>query len=145
MLKSKHLERFQRLESHGSEILRGNRMLVELIEKEELKTAGGLIIANVESDHRTDTEVNRPTMAIVLAVGPGYYDDKTGKDVPLDLQPGNVVLLSQMGLKILTEVPGYSAYVRSKNDTIALTRDSEVHLKWKSAKDYEAYKQLLNA
>ena len=145
MLQSKHLSAFQKLGNLAPSILRGNRLIVEVLPKEELKTAGGLIVASSLSDHRSETEANRPTMAIVLAAGAGYFDSDSGKDVPLDIQPGNVILVSQLSLKYLTEVPGYTAYVKNTNDQIALTRESEIHMRWASIAEYETYKYILNA
>ena len=138
-MESKYLQRFSKLAS-GQLPLRGNRLLVEVLPKEEIKSKGGLILNAASSSHKTTTEQNRAKLAIVLASGNGYYDEEGGEDVPLDVQPGAVILVSEMGLKYYSEFPGIQEYT---GEIIALTRDSEVHASWPSVEEYKRYQEAL--
>lgn len=62
-----------------------DRVLLRRSQEEE-RTAGGIIIP--------DTAKEKPMQAEVLAVGPGARDDK-GKVTPLDVAPGDRVLIGK--------------------------------------------------
>jgi hypothetical protein len=80
-------------------------------------------------------------ICVVLATGEGYYNDD-GTVVPLDLMPGNVVLVSRYGLKLYSNIPGLADYT---GESIAIARDTDVHAVWKSAQEFERYIEALNA
>ncbi len=65
-----------------------DRIVVQPSEAEET-TASGLVIP--------DTAKERPQEGKVLAVGPGRWDDSSGKRVPLDVNEGDTVLYSKFG------------------------------------------------
>ena len=65
----------------------GARVLVEPVEEKEVKR-GGIIIP--------DSAKEKPTEAIVRAVGPGEVDEK-GNRVPLEVKEGDRVLISKYG------------------------------------------------
>ena len=65
----------------------GARVLVEPVAEQEPKR-GGIIIP--------DTAKEKPTEAIVRAVGPGEIDEK-GNRIPLDVKEGDRVLISKSG------------------------------------------------
>ena len=137
-MESKYLSQFVQVKDKYK--LRGNRILVEVLPREEIKSAGGLILAAPPSDHRSTLDSNRACLAVVLAVGDGYYDDDTGEDSPLDIEVGNVIMLSAYGMRLYSTFPGVVDYVP---EHIALIRDSDVTQAWKSKEDYEQYKQGL--
>lgn len=137
-MSSKYLAQFSKAREHLR--LRGNRLLVEVLPKEEIKTKGGLVIASSLSDHRTNTDMNRADVAVVLAVGEGYYDDDTGADVAMDIKVGNVVLISRYGLRTYSSFPGVTNFVA---DTIALCRDNDINAVWEDAAAFEAYRQAM--
>ena len=62
-----------------------DRVLLRRSQEEE-RTVGGIIIP--------DTAKEKPMEAEVLAVGPGARDDK-GKVTPLDVEPGDRVLIGK--------------------------------------------------
>jgi chaperonin GroES len=62
-----------------------DRVVVRRVTSEE-KTAGGIIIP--------DTAKEKPQEGEVIAVGPGARDE-TGKQVPLDVKPGDRVLFGK--------------------------------------------------
>jgi chaperonin GroES len=65
----------------------GDRVIVELLE-EELTLASGIVLP--------DTAKEKPQRGKVLAVGPGDRNED-GEHMPLDLEPGDVVVFSKYG------------------------------------------------
>jgi chaperonin GroES len=63
-----------------------DKVVVKPIEESEKTSAGGLIIANVNNE--------KPTEAIVIAVGPGFTA-ANGDKVTIDLNPGDKVIYSK--------------------------------------------------
>jgi co-chaperonin GroES (HSP10) len=139
MIQSKYLQQFQRV-SDNSLRLRGNRLLLELLPKPEVKSKGGLVLVTNISDHRTTTQDNMADICVVLRTGEGYYNDD-GSTLPLDLKVGNVVLVSRFGLKLYSNMPGLADYT---GESIALARDTDVHAVWESIEHFEQYVRELN-
>jgi chaperonin GroES len=65
----------------------GDRVLVEPVEEKEIKK-GGIIIP--------DTAKEKPTEAVVRALGTGKTDDD-GKKIPFEVKVGDKVLISKYG------------------------------------------------
>ncbi len=65
----------------------GDRVLVEPVEEKEVKK-GGIIIP--------DSAKEKPTEALVVAVGSGKTDDE-GKKIPFEVKKGDRVLISKYG------------------------------------------------
>jgi chaperonin GroES len=65
----------------------GDRVLVEPVEEKEVKK-GGIIIP--------DSAKEKPTEAVIVAVGTGKTDD-SGKKVPFEVKKGDHVLISKYG------------------------------------------------
>lgn len=86
----------------------GARVLVEPVEEKEVKR-GGIIIP--------DSAKEKPTEAIVRAVGPGEIDDK-GNRVPLDVKEGDRVLISKYGGTDV-KIDNKEYKVLSKDDILA--------------------------
>jgi co-chaperonin GroES (HSP10) len=140
-LESKYKKYFDRLEGKQLLQIKGKRLVVEVLDKDEIKTAGGLFIAKPDSDHRSQTEANRPTLCLVLACGVGYYDEDD-EEVPLENSVGSVIEVSAHSLKTYSEFPGLSDYTSNK---LAIVDDDVCHMSWPSLEAYEQYKQVLNA
>lgn len=136
-MESKYLNQFKQITSLR---LRGNRILVEILPKLEIKTAGGLIMAASLSDHRSTLEANRAVLAYVLAVGEGYYHDETEETVALDVKPGNIILVSGYGLRAFSDFPGVIGY---KQDDICMIRDSDINAVWENSEAYAQYAKEL--
>ena len=64
----------------------GDRVLVERIDEDVQKTAGGIIIP--------DTAKEKPQRGKVIAVGEGKKDDN-GKRITMDLKEGDVVFFGK--------------------------------------------------
>ena len=62
-----------------------DRVVVKRVEEDQ-KTKGGIIIP--------DTAQEKPMQGEVIAVGPGGRDE-TGKLIPIDVKPGDVVLFGK--------------------------------------------------
>ena len=88
----------------------GDRIVVQPLEAEQT-TASGLVIP--------DTAKEKPQEGRVLAAGPGNWDDKGEKRIPLDVEVGDVVLYSKYGG---TEVKysGEEYLVLSARDVLAV-------------------------
>jgi chaperonin GroES len=87
----------------------GARVLVEPVAEQETKR-GGIIIP--------DTAKEKPTEAIVRAVGPGEIDDK-GNRIPMEVKTGDRVLISKYGgTEIKLDNKEYK--VLSKDDILAV-------------------------
>jgi chaperonin GroES len=65
----------------------GDRVLVEPVEEKEVKK-GGIIIP--------DSAKEKPTEAVVIALGTGKTDDE-GKKIPFEVKQGDRVLISKYG------------------------------------------------
>lgn len=139
-MESKYLARFAALQENGVSkyMLSGARVLVEILPPEEIKTASGIILS-APTTHKATAESYRAVVGIVLMTGEGYVD-ADGNDVPMDVSHGNVVLLNELGLKQFSQFPGVPDYTQN---TIAMTSESEVQMRFKDMQDYENYKQLL--
>ena len=87
-----------------------DRIVVRTLEAEQT-TASGLVIP--------DTAKEKPQEGTVIAVGPGRFDDKGDKRIPLDVSVGDVVLYSKYGG---TEVKwgGEEYLVLSARDVLAV-------------------------
>lgn len=134
----KYLPHFDKI--RGSLNLVGNRILIELLPKDELKTAGGLIMAADLKGHRTQTSDARPQIAMVLALGTETTDPVTGELVAGSrYQVGNVLWITKHPI-VISEFPGLG----STDNKIALITDdpSDVHAVWKDLEEYERFKQL---
>jgi len=87
----------------------GARVLVEPVAEQEVKR-GGIIIP--------DSAKEKPTEAIVCAVGSGEVDEK-GNRVPLEVKVGDRVLISKYrGTEVKIENKEYK--VLSKDDILAV-------------------------
>lgn len=134
MIKSKYLEQFSRLTVEDLPI-HGGRILIELLPEEEPKTSGGIIISRSRADNQ-----QAPTVGVVLAVGQGYEDDE-GLSTPIDLVPGNIVVVSDHAIRAYSFFPGLEDYA---GGDIALAREADVVVSWESAEKFEEYRAKLN-
>lgn len=87
----------------------GARALVEPVAQLEVKK-GGIIIP--------DSAKERPTEAIVRAVGPGHLDDK-GNRVPMEVKAGDRVLIGKYG-GTEVKIDGKEFKVLSREEILAV-------------------------
>lgn len=138
MEQSKYLESFKRAE--GTFKLYGSKILVERLELGEATTKGGLIIAEAPNT-RQDLKLQKPHIATVLAVGEGYYDAETKSYLPLEVKPGNVVILNSLGVQYYSVVPGATGYTGNK---IGMTTEDVVQMVFENIEQFQAYEKALN-
>lgn len=87
----------------------GDRVLVQRIEEEIQKSAGGIIIP--------DTAKEKPQIGKVVAVGDGRRDDQ-GKRIPLDLSAGDEIFFGKYAGSEL-KVNGTEYLIMREEDVIA--------------------------
>lgn len=145
-------------------VLRGAALLVELLPREEIKTAGGLIIATPK-DHIKGGSVTAHEVEVgrVLMSGQGYWDDnlttvvdpepaedpehtdvygsfKAGGYEPLEVQPGAIVVLPQYSITLMSHFP---AIQRPTENKIAMVKMDQVLMYFTSIEAYETAKAKL--
>jgi co-chaperonin GroES (HSP10) len=104
----------------------------------EKKTASGLIIADKSYNQLNAMTSDEPAFYRVLLTGAGYYDDTTKGAVPLETQPGDIVQMGKISVKVFSSFPLLEAY---EADTIGITHDSEIQWRFKGE---EAFTGLLD-
>lgn len=141
MRPSKYLEAFKLANGLDKVELIGDAILVEKIPPEEKKTKSGLIVTT-HLDHKQTSTLGQdlPTFVHVIAVGKGYYDPETKEDVPLSIQPGDIILVGQLSVKWFSfmDIDGYEPY------SVGLTREAEMQFRFKGAQAYSDYFKAIN-
>ena len=88
----------------------GDRVLVEIVEETEQKTAGGLYVP--------DTAKEKSQRGKVVAVGAGKMTDE-GKRIPMDINVGDTVYFAKYGgTEVSLEGKNYS--LLSERDLLAI-------------------------
>lgn len=145
-----YVKQFKALASNASEFyeLIGDCILVEkTVEDSDVREktlAGGqkLYLADDRKHVVGSMKENRPIWVRVLAVGKGFYNDETKEDVPLNVNVGDIVLVSQMSTKWFSEFGEMQDY---KPEWVGLTRESEIQLRFKGESGYNKAFEVLNA
>jgi chaperonin GroES len=89
----------------------GDRIVVRPADKnEEQKLASGIIIAE-------STQKERPSKGVVVAVGPGKYDD--GALVPMEVSVGDTVLFSKYRFDEV-KIDGVEYYILGESSVLAV-------------------------
>lgn len=138
MNKPEFLEAFKRTE--GTFSIYGSKILVERLDQGEVKTQGGIILAE-NNFNRAEMKMQRPHIAVVLAVGKGYYNADTNTYEPLEVKPGNIIMLNALGVQYYLTVPGLNSYSSNK---IGLTTETDIQLIFEDLEAFEKYEQALN-
>lgn len=145
MQKSKYLERFKRAKEAGvfgkDVILTGSFILVEKIPQEEVKTKSGLVLTTSGNTNNVNSiSANLPTLVYVLAVGAGHVDEE-GNDVPLDVAPGDILMVGSNSVKWLPvlEIDGYQPF------EIGLSTENETQIKIAGNDGYDRFIAALNS
>jgi co-chaperonin GroES (HSP10) len=129
-VQSKYLKEFQVLRETGlMPKVRGECMVVECLPKQEMKTAGGIILGAVDKTHRGTAEDTRRGLAIIVAIG----------EAVTEFEVGQVVLLPYSPL-YLSEFYGIKGYTQN---TIALVNESDILVSYKSLSQLEEIETAL--
>jgi co-chaperonin GroES (HSP10) len=139
---SRYLEQFKQLKATGNDYyeLIGDVLIVEKLAEEERKTASGLVLAT-GSKQVNALENTKAIFCLVLAVGKGFYDEVSGKEVDLNVQPGDIILIGETSAKYFSFFGSLQNY---EPHTIGITREAEVQLRFRGAEGYEKAFKLLN-
>jgi co-chaperonin GroES (HSP10) len=124
-----------------SPTLVGDVLLVSRIKLPEPKSEGGLVLASSSiTGHKqlTGFDANKPIFLKVLAVGKGFYDDVSGKDVPLDVKVGNII---EVGANSVVFFSSFGNIVdNAESGTgVGITREAEVRIKFSSQEEFEKF------
>lgn len=87
----------------------GNRVVVELLEAEEV-SLGGILIP--------ETAQEKPNKGKVIAIGSGLKDDK-GNILPMDVTVGDIVLLQKYG-NVEVKVENKKLLIAKETDILAI-------------------------
>ena len=138
---SRYLQQFRygAEEAKAAFELYGDCILVEKVKEPEAKM-GSFFIATA-STHRDTFAQDRPHFVHVLAVGEGYYDDATGKSVGLSVEVGDIILVGALSVKYFSMFGSLEGY---EPDSIGITREAEIQLRFKGESGYEAFFAGLN-
>jgi hypothetical protein len=136
---SKYVEIFQATEKDFPKppILDSDVLFVRVLELGEIKTKSGLIAAVDFKGQVNTLNSTQPIFAEVLKTGKGYYkenDDGTTEDVPLEVQPGDIIAVGQNAAPVMLR------YGNLLQDglKVAYVRASEIIERW-PAGTYDAY------
>lgn len=116
-------------------IIVGDIILVGRLPKQELKTAGGIIVTRGSARQINAFDSNLPQFVQVLAVGEGFYNEETGESVPVDLEPGNVIEVAGHAVNWFSSF-GVIPDSAERGTGIGITREPEYRMKFKSYDDY---------
>lgn len=141
MKPSKYLNRFQNMSARYKEDyqLIGDCILVEKIPQEERKTQAGIIVRAGMNERAKDTmSTDVPSFYYVLAVGEGYYKEDTQESVPLNVKPGDIILVGNHSVRLFSDldIQDYQSY------DIGITRETEATLIFRGQ---EAYSRVFGA
>jgi len=141
-METKYLERFKRLDDRRELFkLNGGRVLIEVMPKQEVKTAGGIVLSAPTNYAKGATfESQTGTLGVVLLTGEGYVD-ASGATYDIGLKPGNVVLINELGMRTLSVFPGLSEYSAG---SIAIVDETVVQMSWPDLEAFDAYAKLLS-
>lgn len=130
-LNLRYKEAFERIREIKDKtyVLRGDQVIVEVIER-EVRSKGGLVIAQVTNQAHGHAKENEGLIGYVLDVGAGFYDEETGETVALDTKVGDIVLLPKYALSHYSTFPGI---VEPTNNKVAMCKDSEIRLTFSGA------------
>lgn len=103
----------------GSTILPvGDRVVVRQLTDEEMgtKSASGIIIPDTVSKEK-------PEQGMVLAVGPGKWDEDGEKRIPMDVKVGDRIVFSKYGYDEV-KVGGEEYYLVSSSSILAVIKNA---------------------
>ena len=143
-MKSKYLEAFQAIETQCGELheLIGDGMYVEEVPEEEVKTKSGIVMASEVGLVKEGFLESKPKQVIVLAVGKGFYNEETKEDVPLYVDPGDVITVPNMSVQWFNIFLGA---VCAGNQRIGLVRECELKHRFKGIDAYEKISEVFRA
>ena len=142
MLKSKHLLEFEKLKQKEINFtLYTDRILVEKLPPFEAISKSGLITHTETSNRRDHFDEKKAHFVVTLLVGQGYFDSDTQDTIPLEVKPGDVLMVPAHSTHWLTQFGLLANYERGD---IGLTTEPEVHFNFGPIKNFEKFFDVLN-
>jgi co-chaperonin GroES (HSP10) len=133
-MQARYLTKIKEVADKGLLVLNGNRLLIELLEEDEQKTASGIVVS--VKPNPLYSSVDKARLAVVLATGPGYVTEADEK-VDLAYKAGDYIIVNQFGVKTFEEFLGLADY---KKHTLALVTDDLIHGK---ISNYAEFSEIL--
>lgn len=123
--------------------LYGDCILVEEVEKEEFKTAGGIVIAQSINSRVLDSiEDNRPQLVRALLIGEGFIGED-GEDVKVDVNQGDILLTGKLSIKWLSAFG--PILMQEGSARIGLMRETDIQMKFIGQEGYDKVGLTLNS
>jgi hypothetical protein len=137
-INSKYLARFKNLAAHPDKPfkLAGSRLLIESIELGEVTSESGLILSSPTDQSRGSFQQQAAHVGIVLFVG----TDDTLED-GTKIEPGNIVLVPEYGLRSYTTFPGIATYT---DGDLQLSTVDQIHVLYKDVDAFHKAFEALN-
>ena len=137
---SKYLEAFKKLKEYNPQLMEldGECLLVEEIQEEEFKTNSGLILSTGDKQINSFA-ADRPVFLRVLYVGDGFIDEDI--DVPLETNPGDIVLVGKHSVKYFSVFGKLISYGDTK---LGLIKESEIQVRFKGEGNFDKAFEYLN-
>lgn len=102
--------------------IRGATLVCEILDEEELKSKGGIILSAPKDHARGGVEENRLKVARVVAVGEGYIGED-GQPIPCDTQVGAIVVIPKYSAQTVSVFPGLSDVT---NDKLVMLKEESI-------------------
>lgn len=142
---------FQKLaaQNNGDMTIVGDTLLVEPMQTgpatKEIKGPNGTMTKLILETELTNRQIgsiqdDRPLYVRVLAVGNGFYDSQEGKDVPLDVQVGDILLMGKLSVRWLST---FGPLLREGDKQIGICRESDKILQFRGQDGYDRVNALL--
>jgi len=94
-----------------------NYVLAELVVEQDKVSQGGIIIPDVAKD--------KPTLAVIVAVGPGWLDMLSGNIIPVAVNPGDSVIIQKHGAVPIEDPSGRKYAILAEGDILAVVEEIE--------------------
>jgi co-chaperonin GroES (HSP10) len=139
MVSTKYSKFFTDLKEKGILKVPGSTLIVEILDKEELKSKEGIILSAPKSHVRGSIEENRLDVGVVVYAGEGYFNEETKQLDPTDIKVGAVVLLPKYSMSLVSVFPGIQAPTQDK---LALVKEAQILAYYETQDAYDKAKEL---
>lgn len=123
---------FSAVTEQGLLKIRGATLVAEVLDDEELKSKGGLILSAPKEHARGGVEENRLKVARIVAVGEGYLGEN-GESIPCDTKVGAIVILPKYSAQTVSIFPGLADMT---NDKLVLLKEESILAMYETEENY---------
>lgn len=139
MVNTKYSIFFSELKERGLLKVPGSTLIVEILQKEELKSRGGIILDAPKNHVRGGVEENRLDVGVVIFAGEGYFNEETKELEPTDVKVGAVVVLPKFSMSIVSVFPGITAPTQ---DRLGMVKENQILAYYENESDYLKAREL---